>query len=65
MLCSKSLGFWFKTHGWHFGVVTPQGSQMKTASQDYKLKNFHIFLSHFKELNGLIKKNIKAISKKS
>ena len=37
---------------------------MKTALQDYKLKNFHIFLCHLKELYYLIKNNIKAMSKK-
>ena len=37
--CSKSLGFSFKICEWHFGVVTLQGSQMKTALQDYRLAN--------------------------
>ena len=32
MHCSESLGFSFKNHGWQFGVVTPWGFQMKTAS---------------------------------
>ena len=30
--CPKSLGFDFKNHGGQFGVVSPQRSQMKTAS---------------------------------
>ena len=61
--CSKSLGFSFKIRGWHFGVVTLQDSQRKTALQDYKLKIFHILLCHLKELYDLIKNNIKAMSK--
>ena len=62
---SRNFRFCFKNYGWGFGVVTSRGSQMKTASQDYKLKKFHIFLCHLKELNALIKNNIKAISKKT
>ena len=61
--CLKSSGFSFKNHGWRFGMVIPQGSQTKTALQDYKLKNFHIFLWHLKELHGLIKNNIKPYPK--
>ena len=30
--CPKSLGFDFKNHGGQFRVVSPQRSQMKTAS---------------------------------
>ena len=35
---SDNLGFIFKNHGWQFGVVTPQGSQMKTASILHSVK---------------------------
>ena len=46
--CSKGLGFTFTIRGWPFGVVTPQGTQMKTVLRDYKHKHFRIFLCHFK-----------------